>query len=261
MSSNTAKMDDSFISDASSTVVASVASTVVRASIESHSCPTSWSEDRSFDETIYYDQGLTVRDIERRRPNEQFAYVACAEIQEYDGVKYIGRHLDCIIIGVDGIYALGESDHRIAIGVFIGPGSIYNLALPMAGDTTTYGGFRNKSKHVELLAGYHGLQRAILVARHGLSDVTQIVIKSPSQYLFYVMTYLSFRWERNGYINTMGETVNSSTLVQRMLATVRELNDMGIEVNFWRIDGIALKDAHGLAHSAMETIDCELGMD
>ena len=156
-------------------------------------------------------------------------------------------HVGAIIIAVDGTCrstptVWGPS----AIGVFFAKDSPWNIVRrrnkPMA-----------TSQTAELQACMAALDMAIIIKKQSLEeDLSQIIIKAHSDYVFKGMTEWTAKWAKNGWLNAKGLPVANGELFQHVEEKIKELNDLGVEVLFWQVSRLQNQEADILANSGFD---------
>ncbi|KAK0513698.1 hypothetical protein JMJ35_003420 [Cladonia borealis] len=156
-------------------------------------------------------------------------------------------HVGAIIIAVDGTCrstptVWGPS----AIGVYFAKDSPWNIMRrrnkPMA-----------TSQTAELQACMAALDMAMIIKKESLEeDLSQVIIKAHSDYVFKGMTEWTAKWAKNGWLNAKGMPVANGELFQQVEQKIIDLNDLGVEVLFWQVPRSQNQEADTLANSVFE---------
>lgn len=88
-------------------------------------------------------------------------------------------------------------------------------------------------------------------------SLRRVVIKSDSDYLVKGMTDWIYRWKRNSFVNQKGAAVVNADLFQDLDQSVEELNDLGVEVQFWHVPRARNVVADHLAKSALNGLSAD----
>lgn len=105
-----------------------------------------------------------------------------------------------------------------------------------------------------------GLHR--LKVRAGPSRrLIRVVVKADSEYLVKAMTVGIRKWRDNGYVNCQGLPVTNTDLFQQIDASINELNQMDVEVQFWHIRTEDNREADCLANAALDGVGAEDAMN
>ena len=157
-------------------------------------------------------------------------------------------HVGAIIIAVDGACrstptVWGPS----AVGVYFGDHSPWNISRHRDKPVAT-------SQTAELQACMSALEIAWVIKNERLEEeLSQIVIKCHSDYVYKGMTEWTAKWAKNGWLNAKGLPVANGSLFNRVERKILELNDLGVEVLFWQVTKAQNQEAENLANSAFES--------
>ena len=109
------------------------------------------------------------------------------------------------------------------------------------------------SQTAELQACMAALDMAIIIKKDSLEeDLSQIIIKAHSDYVFKGMTEWTAKWAKNGWLNAKGLPVANGELFQHVEEKIKDLNDLGVEVLFWQVSRLQNQDADMLANSGFD---------
>ncbi|KAK3173009.1 hypothetical protein OEA41_006337 [Lepraria neglecta] len=156
-------------------------------------------------------------------------------------------HVGALIVAVDGTcrstpQVWGPS----AIGVYFAKDSPWNIVKrrnkPMA-----------TSQTAELQACMAALEMVVIIKKETLEqELSQIIIKAHSDYVFKGMTEWTTKWAKNRWLNAKGLPVANGELFQEIEKKIKDLNEMGVEILFWRVIRSQNQDAEKLANSAFD---------
>lgn len=85
-------------------------------------------------------------------------------------------------------------------------------------------------------------------------ELTQVVIKSHSEYVCRGMSEWVGKWKKTGWRNAKGLPVGNGDIFQEVEKAIIRANDMGIEVLFWLVPRERNVEAERLANSAFEGV-------
>ncbi|KAH6977799.1 ribonuclease H-like domain-containing protein [Fusarium venenatum] len=206
-----------------------------------------WAQDRKFEPSLRYRDGIDLDLIEVSNDDKDWTYVACEDAHPCRHCDCIAPHIDSIFIAVDGACrGNGQVNAKAAIGVFFGQASTYNQSVLLTEPNMT-------NQIAELKAGILALKQAKEIVRNNAlpyGPLHTIVIKSDSDYLVKGMTEWVFKWETNGYKTAKRKLVENAKLFQELCALVGDLNTSNVEVLFWRVPREMNKEADRLANEA-----------
>ncbi|RYC81098.1 hypothetical protein BFJ63_vAg16004 [Fusarium oxysporum f. sp. narcissi] len=209
-----------------------------------------WAQDRKFEPSLRYGDGIDLDLIQIPSDDEEWTYVACEKDHPCSCCDRITPHLDSIFIAVDGACrGNGQANAKAAMGVFFGQTSKYNQSAMLSEPHVT-------NQIAELKAGILALKQAKEIARvNALGDepLHTTVIKADSDYLVKGMTEWVFKWETNGYKTAKRKIVENAKLFQELRALVGDLNASNVEVLFWRVPREMNKEADKLANQAFNS--------
>lgn len=179
-----------------------------------------------------------------------FTLVPCHKGTPCEDCGRLAKHLDCIVIAVDGACrGNGTSNAQSAIGVYFAEDSPHNISMTTPNISQT-------SQCAELLACLNALTK-IDVLKHELEDgLSQVVIKADSKYLVKEMTDWVLKWRENGYKTAQGSPVINADLFKSIDRMVGKLNNASprVEVLFWHVPRAKNQEADGLANAAFGSI-------
>ncbi|MCJ1449862.1 hypothetical protein MMC28_000190 [Mycoblastus sanguinarius] len=166
----------------------------------------------------------------------------------------LSSHVGALIVAIDGACrGNGTARAQSAVGVFFGTDSPYNIGALLTKPTPT-------SQKAELEACLAALDTLLSIKVENtesdvsFEDLGQVIIKADSEYVVKGMTEWIFKWRKNGYRNAKGLPVTNAILFQQADATIFELNNLGVEVLFWRVLRSRNQEADALANSAFDGI-------
>lgn len=149
-----------------------------------------------------------------------------------------------VVVCVDGACSNnGTPDARAGLGVYFGPASPHNASETITGVQT--------SQRAEIRAAVHALE----IVRRVLLDDTSIrtvVVVCDSRYVVQGVTELVFRWKENGWKTSSRQPVVNSADFQELDELIDELQEEGIDVEFWKVDREDNGHADELAKRACE---------
>ncbi|MCJ1384678.1 hypothetical protein MMC17_007796 [Xylographa soralifera] len=163
--------------------------------------------------------------------NIHFTFVPCPYMDLYDQYKR-PRYCDSIFVAIDGACrGNGTPFAQSAIGVYFGKSSKYNISSTILKVDTT-------NQIAELMACLTALRRIVGMNKanttliDGLDNpLSQVVIKTDSEYTVKGMTDWILKWRTNGYKNSNGGPVKNAGLFKAVDETVNQL-DSGVNVRF-----------------------------
>lgn len=236
--------------------------------------------DRSFDVQEYEDLAEASEDNEE--DYDRYGYDDSSEPDErgvhsfvqYEPWTYVGcpfdtdkssdqrdPHTDAIVIQVNGVCNNnGYSNASGAFGVFFHPDNDgYNRAMTLPvheRHTSQRAQLHACLKAIRLAQQIKNQNRTGKLSRHQkkspLVRLRHIVIKTNSEYATKAMDDYIWKWESNGYINTKGGPVVNSDLFRAMHEGIVWLNDRGVHVDFWLVDGSGVEAANCLAQAGLK---------
>ncbi|MCJ1387783.1 hypothetical protein MMC18_000626 [Xylographa bjoerkii] len=179
--------------------------------------------------------------------------VPCPLMETCEACGKRPRHFDSIFVAVDGACrGNGTPYARAAIGVYFAEFSEYNVSVTIPGEAT--------NQVAELKACLIALRQIIRIKEadniliagtyHPLS---QVVIKSDSEYVVKGLTEWILKWRTHGFKNHKGVSVKNAGLFKTVDASVNELEDLGVGVRFWHVFRDCNKEADRLANAAFDT--------
>jgi ribonuclease HI len=133
-----------------------------------------------------------------------------------------------------------------AVAAFLGKDSEHNAGGIFPGDLL------NTSQKAELGAGMLALTVATKIKQVTMTDLSQVVIKTDSDYLAKAMTEWVFKWKKNGYRTAKGLPVTNRALFEWLDNSVRSLNEMGVRVLFWHVTRDRNREADRLANDFLD---------
>ena len=199
-----------------------------------------WRADRKFvPGEIYgedYDLDSTDYDI-----GEDFTYVPCAGSSRCPGCGRFARHLDEIIVAIDGACkGNGRTNPQAAtIGVYFSATSLYNQTEVLNDPLPT-------NQKAELTACLRALETLPDIQ---IGDLNKVVIQSDSEYVVKGMTEWIFKWKKNGYKTSKGSTVANAELYKAIEQEIHQLNALDVEVLFWHVPRSRNEEADALANT------------
>ncbi|KAL5610509.1 hypothetical protein FOBRF1_006626 [Fusarium oxysporum] len=209
-----------------------------------------WVQDRKFEPSSRYRDGIDLDLIEVTNDDEDWTYVACEDALPCSDCDCIAPHVDSIFIAVDGACrGNGQANAKAAVGVFFGRRSTYNQSVLLNQSYVT-------NQIAELKAGILALEQAKEIIRENAlyyGPLHTIVIKADSDYLVKGMTEWVFKWETNGYKTAKRKLVENAKLFQELRELVGDLNRSNVEVLFWRVPREMNKEADKLANQAFNS--------
>jgi ribonuclease HI len=150
-----------------------------------------------------------------------------------------------------------------SIGVYFGPGASTNIkdvleendfGRPFFVEANRY---KVRSEFAQLMACYHALHavqqsyfQKVFADDHGNGNLSQVVIKTDSTELFHGMTRLIFGWEQTNW-KEKGKPVPHSEIFKEIQHLVAELNNVEVQVLFWKVMRDNNDKAHDLARQAL----------
>lgn len=109
------------------------------------------------------------------------------------------------------------------------------------------------SQTAELQACMAALEMVIIIKKKTLEqEMSQVIIKAHSEYVFKGMTEWTTKWAKNGWLNAKGLPVANRELFQEVEKKIKDLNEMGVEILFWQVTRSQNQDAEKLANSAFD---------
>ncbi|KAL1979346.1 hypothetical protein VTN96DRAFT_6187 [Rasamsonia emersonii] len=158
-------------------------------------------------------------------------------------------HDGSFVIAVDGACSNnGRTGARAAAGVYFGKRSRCNKSFVLDPDLNP------TSQVAELSAAIRTLEHALVLQAKGRrkgKEWQQVVIKADSEYLVKGMTAWIAKWKRNGYQNCAGKPVTNGELFCRLDGLVAELEEQGVQVQFWHVPRQYNQQANLLARRAL----------
>ena len=171
-----------------------------------------------------------------------------------------GAHNDCIVIAIEGAC---KEDHegirRSAVGIYFAAMSPFNQwGTTISNQQGPTDSSAIAIRQAELEACGHALDEVVRIKwKKFKENLRQVVIRTSSEYLYWVMMEISPQRMRYMSDLTTPPAVPNSLL--RLVIGINEaityLNEMGVEVLFWRVaKGQAwdMREADRLAHQALE---------
>jgi ribonuclease HI len=148
-----------------------------------------------------YGEGVDLERIEV--PDETWTYVACPREPPCDNCGRLTMHENCLIIATDGACRNnGFTNARASVAVYVGEMSQFNVARILEHYNLT-------SQEAELAAGVAALRQAIKIKNSAMTDLSEVVIKTDSDYLAKSMTEWVFKWRNTGYRTSKGSPVTN----------------------------------------------------
>ena len=109
------------------------------------------------------------------------------------------------------------------------------------------------SQTAELQACMAALDMAMIIKKESLEeDLSQVIIKAHSDYVFKGMTEWTTKWAKNGWLNAKGVPVANGDLFRQVEQKITDLNDIDVEVLFWQVTKPQNQEADTLANSVFE---------
>ncbi|KAL1614498.1 hypothetical protein SLS56_012087 [Neofusicoccum ribis] len=145
-------------------------------------------------------------------------------------------------------------NHAIAAcAVFFAPRSPLNETHLLAAN-----GPPPTSQRAELMGGIKALEAAKRLAARpeewGYEDLNQVVIKADSAYLVRGATEWVSKWEARGWMNAKGTPVINQELFQRLEGCIRELESLGVLVQFFHVPRQQNQCADAAANEALDQV-------
>ncbi|MCJ1432237.1 hypothetical protein MMC27_001593 [Xylographa pallens] len=180
--------------------------------------------------------------------NSSLTHVPCPSTDRF-GRRVID--FDSIFVAIDGACrGNGTPFARSAIGVYFGIHSEYNISKIIPGVEAT-------NQVAELVACLTALQKIIDIKEgtidlnNGLNQrLSQVVIKSDSEYVVKGMTSWIVTWRNNGFRNYSGRPVKNAEYFQQVDEFINHLESLGVTVLLWHVVRNSNREADRLANAA-----------
>ena len=206
------------------------------------------------DYPLYYNMD----EVEVRLRN--WTHVACV----HDRCMCCGSlqpHLDSLLISISGVQQARTSGQQqlrapMAIGVQFRQNG-FNIGKPVRGDP------QPSRQKAELLAAVEALQVVKMIARpgclpvDGLRSLGHVVIKTGSRQLVRGISQWVTHW-RNNKFRDFGDGCGIRELAPLLIILdnlVKEMNELGVWVQFWRVHPERVQGAERLAYEALTRRD------
>ncbi|KAI7231533.1 hypothetical protein KC330_g6377 [Hortaea werneckii] len=191
---------------------------------------------------------------------EWWTLVTCSAEKDQDYIYGKPQaHLDTVIIAVDGACrGNGTRDAEASYGVFFHRDNhSWNESFALPDNFKT-------NQQAELRAALEGLLSAKNLRllntnlcgkarRPGpMRELSHVVIKTDSAYLFNAMTKWVFKWRNNDYINCRGRPVTNASLFKQLEAEIQALHKLNVGVQFWHVRREENREADALANAALD---------
>ncbi|MCJ1454229.1 hypothetical protein MMC28_004581 [Mycoblastus sanguinarius] len=189
-------------------------------------------------DTSYYDDP---------RYDQDWTFVPCPCVNVCEQCGGRTRHIDSLFIAVDGACrGNGTPKAQSAIGVYFGKQSQHNVSLALHDPEAT-------NQKAELMSCLMALTIAYGFKMSGIIGLSQIIIKSDSEYVVKGMTDWMIKWKKNGFKNARGSPVQNALSFKEIDQKVTEMNEIGIQVLFWHVPRTRNQEADRLANAAFES--------
>lgn len=231
-----------------------------------------------YSRTLFKNQHATGCAVRAQVLELPWTFVSCSdafndanECQICAGPEHVA-HKDAIVIAIDGACrGNGTKWAQSSIGIFFHRENSLNQARRIA--DRRHG---HSSQRAELFAAIEALMTARkirdenpdrgtrtceLPAPGPRRKLRRVVLMADSRYVVDAMTDWIYKWRQNGYINVKGERVVNEDFFRRLEQEVDELNDVGVDVQFWRVPREQNGVADCLANAALEGMDEEEALD
>lgn len=161
-----------------------------------------------------------------------------------------------LVVAVDGACPHNGSElaTRSSFGIYFGEGSLFNMYDKVYTDRVAHG---HTSNHAELMAVYkalHVIKNSPLLRDWRLMNRESLtaIIMTDSQYVYNCFTLWIFKWRKNGFINSKGDSVKHEKLIEMIDANIESLQNENIVIRFWCVPREDNKGADKLANLALQ---------
>ena len=161
-------------------------------------------------------------------------------------------HIDTLIVAIHGVCRDGGTPFaRASFAVHVAKLSGWNFASDIEPYDST-------SQEAVLRAAILALAQSAyyyedkFLARPAETSLSQVVLKTDSEYLVKGMTESIHKWKETNFITAKGEIVQNGRFFHALDQQVGELKALGIEVFFWHVPRKFNKEAAALANSAFD---------
>lgn len=204
--------------------------------------------DRKFDAAVIYGKEFDLNSLDHRTG---FSTAVPCPLPQHccPDCKQLSPHVGAIIIAIDGACRSTPSLWGpSSIGVFFAKDSPWNIVKRFSKPAAV-------SQRAELQACLAALQMAVTIKVENLEEeLTQVVIKSHSEYVCKGMIVWVEKWKKTGWKNAKGLPVGNGDIFQDVESAIIRLNDMGVEVLFWQVPRERNVEAERLANSAFDGV-------
>lgn len=198
--------------------------------------------------------GIHTDDVEVEYKDAPWTFVGCP--------RFDHAHTDAIVIAVDGACRNnGYSNAESGFGIFYHP---ENERWNAAESLEEYDKPRTNQRAelyacLEALNDVRSLRKlnSTFSQRKGvgpgpLRKISRAVIKSDSKYVVQGMTDWIYKWRINNFINSRGRDVVNEDLFMQADDLVEELDEMGVQVQFWHVPRCDNSFADCLANAGID---------
>ncbi|KAI4195213.1 MAG: hypothetical protein LQ350_007335 [Teloschistes chrysophthalmus] len=195
-----------------------------------------------------YGQGVNSTDLEE---GEEFTILPPCR-------KGCSMHRRSIIVGTDGACRdNGKPTAKAAYGVYFGKKSHQNHSYKIVRGGRPTSQRAELRACIEALVTIRNIKNAVACGRRDTESLHQVaddfppvIIKSESAYLVEGMTKHINRWKGSGYLNAQGKPLVNGDYFMRIDQEIQSLQNLGIDVSFWRVPKDRNQEANKLANAA-----------